>query len=43
MVICRCYQMVIVAMGEDVLSPESIAIEGHSSDKRFGDITEVPL
>jgi hypothetical protein len=35
--------MVTVAMGEDVMSPEPIATEGHSSDEWFSDITEEPL
>jgi hypothetical protein len=34
--------MVTVAMSEDVMSPEPVATEGHSSDGRFGDITEEP-
>jgi hypothetical protein len=36
----RCYQMVTLAMGADVMSPELVATEGHSSDRQFGDITE---
>jgi hypothetical protein len=39
----RCYQMVTVATGEDVMSPKPIATKGHSSDGRFGDITEESL
>jgi hypothetical protein len=35
--------MVTVAMGEDEMSPQPIAIEGHSSNERFGDIIEEPL
>jgi hypothetical protein len=43
MVACRCYRLVIVAMSDDVMSPKTIATEGHNSDGRFGDITEEPL
>jgi hypothetical protein len=35
--------MVTVAIGEDVMSPKTVVIEGHSSDGRFGDITDEPL
>jgi hypothetical protein len=35
--------MVTVATGDDVMSPKTVATEGHSSDERFGDITEEPL
>jgi hypothetical protein len=38
MVARRYYRMVIVAMGDDVMSPKTIATEGHNSDRRFGDI-----
>jgi hypothetical protein len=34
MVAHRCYQMVIVAMSENVMSPESVATKGHISDER---------
>jgi hypothetical protein len=37
------YQMVIVATGEDVISPKTVAIGGHNGDGRFDDITEQPL
>jgi hypothetical protein len=43
MVARRCYQMVIVAMGEDVMSPEPTATKGHSNDGRFSDVTEEQL
>jgi hypothetical protein len=39
----HCYRIVTVATGDDVMSPNTIATEGHSNDRRFGDITEVPL
>jgi hypothetical protein len=39
----RCYQMVTVAMGEDMMSPELIATEGHNNDEWFSDITKEPL
>jgi hypothetical protein len=39
----RYYQMVTVATVEDVMSPEPIVTEGHSSDGRFGDITKEAL
>jgi hypothetical protein len=35
--------MVIIATDEDVISPKTVAIEGHNSDGRFDDITEQPL
>jgi hypothetical protein len=35
--------MVTVAMGEDVMSPALIAIEGHNSDGQFNNVTEEPL
>jgi hypothetical protein len=38
-----CYQMVTIAMSDDMMSPKTVAIEGHSSDGRFGDITDEPL
>jgi hypothetical protein len=34
--------MVIVAMGDDVMSPKTIATEGHNSDGWFGDIMKEP-
>jgi hypothetical protein len=39
----RCYQMVTVAMGDDVMSPKAVTTEGDSSDGRFDDITKEPL
>jgi hypothetical protein len=39
----RYYQVVTVATGEDVMSPEPVATEGHNSDGRFSDIFEHPL
>jgi hypothetical protein len=39
----RCYQMVTIAMGEDVMSSEPVATEGHSSDGWFNDIIEESL
>jgi hypothetical protein len=39
----RCHQMVTVAMGEDVMSPTTVATNDHNSDGRFGDITEESL
>jgi hypothetical protein len=42
MVTCRYYQMVIIATGEDVMSPDLVATEGYNSDGWFGDITEDP-
>jgi hypothetical protein len=36
----RYYRMVTVAMGDDVMSPKTVATEGHSSDGRFDDITD---
>jgi hypothetical protein len=38
-----CYRMIIVATGDNVMSPKTVAIEGYSSDGQFGDITEEPL
>jgi hypothetical protein len=43
MVACGFYQMVTIATGEDMLSPKTIATEGHNGDERFGDITDEPL
>jgi hypothetical protein len=40
---CHCNRMVIVAMGDDVMSPKTVATEGHNRDGLFGDITEEPL
>jgi hypothetical protein len=40
---CGYYQMVTVAMDEFVRTLKTIVTEGHSSDGRFGDITEEPL
>jgi hypothetical protein len=42
-VACGCYQMVTIAMGEDMISPKTVATEVHNSDGRFSDITNVPL
>jgi hypothetical protein len=39
----HCYGMVTVTMSEDVMSPKTVAIEGHSNDKQFCDITKEPL
>jgi hypothetical protein len=39
----RCYQMITVATGGDVMSSKTIVTEDHNSDGRFGDITEDPL
>jgi hypothetical protein len=38
-----CYQMVTIATGEDMISPKTVATEGHNSDGRFDDITDEPL
>jgi hypothetical protein len=38
-----CYQMVTIAMGEDMISANTVAIEDHNSDGWFGDITDEPL
>jgi hypothetical protein len=38
-----CYQMVTVAMGDDVMSPKTVTTEGHNSDDRFSDITKESL
>jgi hypothetical protein len=43
MVSHSCYQMVTVAMDEDVMSPKTVATEDHNSDGRFSDITKEPL
>jgi hypothetical protein len=43
MVACRCYKMVIVATGEDVMSPKPVATEGYNSNGWFTDITEEPM
>jgi hypothetical protein len=37
------YQMVTIAMGEDMISPKTVATEGHSNNGRFSDITDEPL
>jgi hypothetical protein len=39
----HCYQMVIVATSEDMVSSEPIATESHNIDGWFGDVTEEPL
>jgi hypothetical protein len=39
----HCYRMIIVGLGDDVMSPKTVAIEGHKSDWHFGDITEESL
>jgi hypothetical protein len=31
--------MVTIEIGEDTMSPKTVATEGHSSDGQFGDIT----
>jgi hypothetical protein len=38
-----CYQMIIIAMGEDIVSPKIVATEDHSNDGHFGEITDEPL
>jgi hypothetical protein len=38
-----CYQMVTIATGEDMISPKAVATERHSSNGRFGDITDESL
>jgi hypothetical protein len=43
MVARGCYQMVIIATGKDMMSPKTVATEGHNSDRRFDDITDEPL
>jgi hypothetical protein len=30
-------------MSEDVISPKTVATEGHNNDRWFGDIAEEPL
>jgi hypothetical protein len=35
-----CYQMVTIATNKDMMSPKTVATEVHSSDGRFGDITD---
>jgi hypothetical protein len=37
------YQMATTEIGEDMMSPKTVAAEGHNSDGRFGDITDEPL
>jgi hypothetical protein len=39
----RCYRMVAVVMGDNVVPPKTVATEGHSSNRQFGDIMEEPL
>jgi hypothetical protein len=34
----HCYQLIIVATDKDVMSPEPVTTESHSSDRQFGDI-----
>jgi hypothetical protein len=41
MVTCRYYQMVIIATGEDVMSPDLVATEGNSNDGWLDDTTAV--
>jgi hypothetical protein len=38
-----CYQMATIVTDEERMSPKTIATEGHSSDRWFGDITDEPL
>jgi hypothetical protein len=38
-----CYQMITIATGEDMISPEIVATEIHSSDGQFNDIIDEPL
>jgi hypothetical protein len=40
---CGCYQIATIATGEDMMSPKTVATEGHNSNGRFGDITDKPL
>jgi hypothetical protein len=42
-VACDCYQMATIAMGEDMMSPMTVATEGHNSDRWFDDITNEAL
>jgi hypothetical protein len=35
-----CYQMITIATGEDMMSPKTVVIEVHRSDRWFGDITD---
>jgi hypothetical protein len=37
------YQMVMIATDEDMMSPKTVATDVHSSDERFGNITDEPL
>jgi hypothetical protein len=39
----RCYQMITVATGDDVMSPKTVATKGHNIDGWFGDITKEAL
>jgi hypothetical protein len=38
-----CYQMVTLATGEDVMSPEPVATDSHNNNAGFGDITDESL
>jgi hypothetical protein len=38
-----CYQMIIIAMSEDMMSPKTVGTEVHNSDGQFGDITDESL
>jgi hypothetical protein len=42
-VVCRSYQMVIVAIDEDVISLVSVTTEGYNHGKRFKDIIKEQL
>jgi hypothetical protein len=35
-----CYQMATIAMGEDMMSPKTVATESLNSDRWFRDITD---
>jgi hypothetical protein len=36
----RCYRMITVATGENVMFPKAVTIEGHNNDGWFGDIID---
>jgi hypothetical protein len=38
-----CYQMIIIAMDEDMMSPKTVGTAVHNSDRQFGDITDESL
>jgi hypothetical protein len=39
----RCYRLVTVVTGDNVMSPTSVGTKGHNNDRRFGDVTQEPL